>query len=87
MTLSSAAAWAVLSVEFPKVDVGWREGRVELPDAGLDGDVLEAALEREKGLLDGGTPVGLSGEGVKDAEDAVRTGRCCCKACCCASWN
>jgi len=30
--------------------------------------------------------VGLSGEGVKEAEDAVRMG-CCCWACCCASWN
>lgn len=41
MMLSSAAAWAVLRVELAlgeNADVGWREGRVEHRDAGLEWD-------------------------------------------------
>ena len=65
-------------------DVGWREGP---RDAGLEGEVgpleEETVLDREKGLvgkLEGGAPVGLSGEGANEGEEAVRGGRCCC--CC-----
>ena len=79
-------------------DVGWREGREEPRDGGRDGERDEAGGlrvdERAKGLLedegklDGGapapTPVGLSGEGVNEAADPVRMGRCCCvEATCC----
>jgi len=84
MMLSSAAAWAVLRVEFPlgkNADAGWREPR----DAGLEGEVEvlgeeDAVYDRENGLLeqlDGRAPVGLNGEGAEEAE-AVRMGCCYC---------
>jgi len=45
MMLSSTAAWAVLRVQFPLGDVGWREGRMEARDVGLEGEV--GALEED----------------------------------------
>jgi len=46
MVLSSTAAWAMLRVQFlPLGDVGWREGRMEARDVGLEGEV--GALEED----------------------------------------